>query len=64
MYKLEDAIAKTNELLLQDNIIIFEAAIKYNNFLVRIDILIKRNNSLKLIEIKPHRLILLILHSL
>ena len=48
----EEALRKTSEHIKLENIIIFEAAIIYNNFLIRADILIKRKNSLKIIEIK------------
>jgi len=48
----EVALIKTSELLNKDSIIIFEAAIKYENLFLRADILVKRHNSIKLIEIK------------
>lgn len=48
----EAALRKTNELLSKDNIVIFEAAIKYKNLFVRVDILVKQNNSIRLIEVK------------
>ena len=47
-----EAIAKTNELLQRDNVIIFEAAFCYQNLFVRADIVIKNGNSIKLIEVK------------
>jgi len=46
------AIAKTNELLQRDNVIIFEAAFTYQNLFVRADIVIKNSTSIKLIEVK------------
>lgn len=45
-------IAKTNELLKQENVVIFEAAIKYKNFFIRVDILEKKGNKVNLIEVK------------
>lgn len=48
----EQAIAATNELLKQEKIIIFEAAILYENLFVRTDILIKEGDHLTLIEVK------------
>lgn len=47
----EAAIAKTNELL-QDDGILYEAAIKHEKLFIRTDILIKRGKALKLIEVK------------
>ncbi|HEX4046082.1 MAG TPA: DUF2779 domain-containing protein [Gammaproteobacteria bacterium] len=47
-----NAIAKTNELLKRDQVIIFEAAFSYQNLFVRADIVIKNGNSIKLIEVK------------
>ena len=43
---------KTMKLLEQDNVVIFEAAIKYKNLFIRIDILEKVGNTLNLIEVK------------
>ena len=48
----QDALEQTNQLLTQDNVIIYEAAIKHNNLFIRIDILVKKGNSIKLIEVK------------
>ena len=48
----QDALEQTNQLLEQDNVIIYEAAIKHNNLFIRIDILVKKGNSIKLIEVK------------
>ncbi|MCP4176442.1 MAG: DUF2779 domain-containing protein [bacterium] len=48
----DEALQETNKLLKNDNIIIYEAAIKYNNCFVRVDILIKNKNKIKLIEVK------------
>jgi hypothetical protein len=48
----EEAEKQTQELLKQDNVIIFEPAIRYKNLFIRIDILVKNGNSFKLIEVK------------
>ncbi len=48
----EKALAETNELLLKDQVIIFEAAIRYNKLFIRTDILIKNGNRIDLIEVK------------
>lgn len=48
----KEALDATNELLQEENCIIYEAAIKYNDFFVRVDILIKEGNRIKLIEVK------------
>ena len=48
----DEALHQTNQLLVQENITIFEAAIKHNNLFIRIDILIKRGSQIKLIEVK------------
>lgn len=48
----ETALKETAELLKKDNITIFEAAFKFNNLFVRVDILNKFGNSCELIEVK------------
>lgn len=48
----DQAIAETNELLLQDNVTIFEAAIQIDKFFIRVDILQKKGNQINLIEVK------------
>lgn len=48
----EEAVKRTNELLQNDNVVIFEAAIIYENLLVRVDILEKKRNKFKVIEVK------------
>lgn len=45
-------LAKTNELLKQENVIIYEAAIRYNNCFIRVDILEKKGSNINLIEVK------------
>jgi len=46
------AIEQTNELLKNDNVILFEAAIAYEDLLIRVDILKKTKGSIELIEVK------------
>ncbi|HXI00917.1 MAG TPA: DUF2779 domain-containing protein [Sphingobacteriaceae bacterium] len=46
------ASEKTKELLKQENCVLFEAAIETGSFLIRVDILVKRGNSIELIEVK------------
>src|SRR5215203_7038108 len=48
----EESIAHTNELLKRDNVTIFEAAVRYENFFVRVDVLVKNGDHLELIEVK------------
>jgi len=48
----DQAVAETNELLKQENVVIFEAAIQVNRFFIRIDILEKIGNKINLIEVK------------
>ena len=47
-----EALRITNELLMRENVIIYEAAIKYENFFIRTDILIKKGRNIELIEVK------------
>jgi hypothetical protein len=46
------ALEQTNELLKQDNVVIFEAALMYENKFCRVDILEKIGNTIKIIEVK------------
>ena len=46
------SLRETNELLKQENVIIFEPAISHESLLVRVDILVKRGKHLDLIEVK------------
>ncbi|MDT8394802.1 MAG: DUF2779 domain-containing protein [Bacteroidales bacterium] len=46
------ALRKTNELLELENVVVFEAAAKFQNLFARIDILKKQGNNLQLIEVK------------
>lgn len=43
---------ETQEHLKKDNVILYEAALKFNNLFVRVDILIKKGNRIELIEVK------------
>lgn len=44
--------AETKELLKQDHIVLFEPAILYGNFFIRIDLLIKNGKNFELVEVK------------
>lgn len=48
----EEALAQTRELLTRDEVVIFEAAIAFKNFFIRIDVLKKTSDELQLIEVK------------
>lgn len=50
--QIEKAIAETQTLLQQENVTLFEPAIVHGNFLVRVDVLIKRGKVLEVIEVK------------
>ncbi len=47
-----EVLAETNELLKKDNVVIFEAAVRYKDFFIRADILQKEGNHLDLLEVK------------
>ena len=47
-----EAEAMTQDLMKQDRVIMFEPAVRYNNLLIRIDILVKDGQNLRLIEVK------------
>ncbi len=47
-----ESLQKTNALLKQENVVIFEAAVQFRNFFIRIDILKKSGNNIELIEVK------------
>ena len=49
-------LQKTNELLQKDNVVIFEAAFRYENLFIRADIIVKEGNQIKLIEVKSKSL--------
>lgn len=48
----EEPLRQTNELLKQENVTIFEAAVLYENLFIRIDVLEKMGRTLNLIEVK------------
>jgi hypothetical protein len=48
----DTALAETNELLQQKNVIIYEAAVCWQNLFIRTDILVKKGAQLELIEVK------------
>ena len=48
----EQAVRETEELLQQENVVIFEAAFQVDKFFIRIDILEKKGNVVNLIEVK------------
>ncbi|PKM89161.1 MAG: DUF2779 domain-containing protein [Firmicutes bacterium HGW-Firmicutes-12] len=47
-----DALNQTNELLKQDMVIIYEAAVRFENLFIRTDILIKNKDHIELVEVK------------
>jgi hypothetical protein len=47
-----DALAETAKLLTQGDVILFEAAIAHEGFLVRVDVLVKRGDVLEAIGVK------------
>ena len=48
----EEAEKQTLDLLKQDNVIIYEPAIRFKNLFIRIDVLVKKGNHFDLIEVK------------
>lgn len=48
----EKALKETEALLDNDTVVIYEAAIQYDNLFIRVDILEKKGNTLRLIEVK------------
>lgn len=48
----DEALAQTNKLLQQKNVVIFEAAIRHESLFIRVDILVKNGDRLDLIEVK------------
>jgi len=51
-YEYEKAFQLTQEALKQENVVIYEAAFLINNFFIRTDILVKKGNHIRLIEVK------------
>jgi hypothetical protein len=47
-----DAIKQTSELLKKEQVIIYEAAFRYENLFIRADILFKQGNHIELVEVK------------
>ena len=48
----EEALAETAEALAQTNVVIFEAAIKFENLFIRVDVLEKKGDHVSLFEVK------------
>lgn len=48
----ESALLKTLELLKAEDAVIFEAAVKHENFFIRVDILVQNGSQLEVIEVK------------
>lgn len=48
----EEALADTAELLKRDTVTLFEPAIGFGRLLVRVDVLVKNGNSIKIVEVK------------
>ena len=48
----QESLDETNEYLKQNNVVIYEAAVKYNNCFIRVDVLRKTGNCIELIEVK------------
>jgi hypothetical protein len=51
-YEYEKAFQLTQEALLLENVVIYEAAFLVDNFFIRTDILVKEGNQIRLIEVK------------
>ena len=47
----DEALEQTNRLLEQDEVVIYEAAVKHDNLFIRVDVLIKSGLSITLIEV-------------
>ena len=45
-------VEQTNESLRRENVVIFEAAFRFENLFIRTDILVKKGNEIRLIEVK------------
>jgi hypothetical protein len=46
------AVTRTNELLRREKVVLYEAAFRYHDLFIRTDILVKKGDSLELIEVK------------
>jgi hypothetical protein len=51
-YEYDEAFQLTTKALLLENVVIYEAAFQYEGLFIRTDILVKKGNSIKLIEVK------------
>ncbi len=51
-YEYEKAIQLTQEALQQDEVVIYEAAFHFEGLFIRTDIIVKKGNSIKLMEVK------------
>jgi hypothetical protein len=51
-YEYEKAFQLTQEALLQENVVIYEAAFLVDNLFIRTDVLVKKGNHIRLIEVK------------
>jgi Domain of unknown function(DUF2779) len=47
-----ESVAQTNELLLQDNVTIYEPAFLHEDYFLRVDVLVKKGAQVELIEVK------------
>ena len=48
----EESVRQTNELLKQEQVVIYEAAVRFENLFVRVDVLRKDQNRIELVEVK------------
>ena len=48
----KESLEETNALLQQENVIIYEPAILFEDFFIRVDVLVKTGNKIDLIEVK------------
>lgn len=51
-YNYEGLVKRTNVLLEQENVVIFEPAFLFEGLFIRVDILVKKGNKIQLIEVK------------
>lgn len=51
-YEYDQAFQLTKEALLKENVVIYEAAFQFDGLFIRTDIIVKKENSIKLIEVK------------
>lgn len=51
-YEYEKAVQLTQEALKQENVVIYEAAFQFKGLFIRTDIIVKKGNTIKLIEVK------------